>query len=156
MSRALRDALGQWATGVAIVTTHHDGQDVGLTCNSFASVSLEPALVLWSIQHDSNCYDAFAKGGGYCVNILTEADADLVWKFTKGEQVERFNGVDVTRLDSGRVRLTNALAWFDCELHQPIAAGDHDILLGQVQAFAHQSAPPVLFGQGKLGRLDAL
>lgn len=156
MSRALRDALGQWATGVAIITARQNDQDIGLTCNSFASVSLDPALVLWSIQHSSNCYEAFTEGGGYCVNILTEADAGLVWKFTKGEHAERFSGVDLTRLPSGRARLTNALAWFDCDLHKVIGAGDHDILLGQVNDFAHQSAPPVLFGQGKLGRLDAL
>ena len=155
MSRELRDALGQWATGVAIVTTRDAEGDVGLTCNSFASVSLDPALVLWSIKHSSNCYSAF-KEAGYCVNILAESDADVVWKFTKGEQSERFAGVPATRLPSGRLRLDNAIAWFDCELHQNVPAGDHDILIGQVQAFEAQPAPPVLFGAGQLGRLQAL
>lgn len=156
MSRELRDALGQWATGVAVVTTQFEGQDMGLTCNSFASVSLDPALVLWSIQHNSNCYAGFTQGGGYCVSILSEADADLVWKFTKGEHHERFADVLATRTPGGRLRLDSAIAWFDCDLAQTVPAGDHDILIGQVVDFAQQPAPPVLFGGGKLGRLTAL
>lgn len=156
MSRELRDALGQWATGVAIVTARFDDQDIGLTCNSFASVSLDPALVLWSIQHSSNCYQAFIGAQGYCVNILAEADADLVWKFTTGEHHERFDGVATTRTAGGNLRLDGAIAWFDCDLSQTIKAGDHDILIGQVTEFEQQPAPPVLFGAGKLGRLTAL
>ena len=149
MSRELRDALGTWATGVAIITARDDnGQHYGMTVNSFASVSLEPALVLWSVQQDCDYRAVFDHG--YCVNILGVEQSGLVWQFTKGSQAERFDGVATHELDSGRLALAGAIGHFDCSLHQRVHAGDHDILIGQVEHFASSPGAGVLFSRGQL------
>lgn len=152
MSRELRDALGHWATGVAIITTTDEhGQHYGMTVNSFASVSLDPALVLWSIQRDCEYSQVFDRG--YCVNILSAEQQDMVWKFTKGTQAERFEGIDTTELASGRLAINGAIGHFDCSLHQRVGAGDHDVLIGHVIEFGSHDRPPVLFNRGQLMEL---
>ncbi len=152
MSRELRDALGHWATGVAIITAQDEhGQHYGMTVNSFASVSLDPALVLWSIQEECDYSSVFDRG--YCVNILGADQSDSVWKFTKGSQAERFDGVSTHTLNSGRLALTDAIGHFDCQLHQRVPAGDHDILIGQIVEFGTRDHPPVLFNRGQLSQI---
>lgn len=152
MSKELRNALGHWATGVAVITAvGEDGQHYGMTVNSFASVSLDPALVLWSIQNDCEYSSIFDHG--YCVNILSEAQSDVVWKFTQGDQNERFSDVPFTTLTSGRRVLTDAIAHFDCQLHRRVSAGDHDILIGQVSDYGCNQNAPVLFNQGQISRV---
>ncbi|MDZ7823702.1 MAG: flavin reductase family protein [Ahrensia sp.] len=146
---ALKAAMGCFATGVTVVTTHLDGHDFGMTCNSFNTVSLDPAMVLWSIRKTSNSHDAFIKAAGYTVNILSGAQKDDAMKFTKGEHSARFLDVPQRRLDSGRLILTEASAWFDCEIHQIVAAGDHDILIGRVTAFASNERSPLAYVGGK-------
>lgn len=122
-----------------------------MTVNSFASVSLEPALVLWSVQHSCEYRAVFDRG--YCVSVLGQHQSDCVWKFTQGTQAERFDGVPLKRLASGRVALRDAIAHFDCDLHQKVTAGDHDILIGQVLEFDSVDKPPVLFNRGVLSQL---
>ena len=152
MSRPLRDALGRWATGVVIVTGRDgNGAHYGMTVNSFASVSLDPALVLWSIQRSCEYADVFESG--YCVSVLGEHQSDMVWQFTQGDQNERFAGVETRELTSGRRALAGALAYFDCDLHQRVVAGDHDVLIGHVTEFDTQDGQPVLFNQGQLGKV---
>jgi len=119
--------------------------------NSFASVSLDPALVLWSIQRSCEYADVFESG--YCVSVLGEHQSDVVWQFTQGDQNERFAGVETRELTSGRRALAGALAYFDCDLHQRVVAGDHDVLIGQVTEFDTQDGQPVLFNQGQLGKV---
>lgn len=154
MSRELRDALGRWATGVVIVTAQDENdQPVGMTVNSFASVSLDPALVLWSVQNTCEYIDAFKRG--YCVSVLSAEQTDWVWKFTQGEQAQRFAGVETQKLASGRLAIAGALAHFDCQLHQAVTAGDHTILIGAVDDFGARLGNPVLFNQGQLGKVEA-
>lgn len=153
MSRDFRSALSCFATGVTVVTTQQAQTDWGMTCNSFASVSLSPQLVLWSIRKNANSHAAFTQGKGYTVNILTSEQEALALQFSKGTLDERFSDVDVQRLDSGRLKLTQALAWFDCDLVQVVSAGDHDILLGQVKDFGWTSNAPLLFAQSKFGQM---
>jgi len=149
MSRELRTALGHWATGVVVVTTiSEDGADFGLTVNSFASVSLDPPLVLWSLQNHKPYGSLFSSG--YCVNVLGSDQADLVWKFTRGTQSERFDGVSILRLSSGRARIAGAIAYFDCQLYNRVLAGDHTILIGEVLEYAAEARPPAVFNQGAL------
>lgn len=152
MSRELRDALSYWATGVVIITgKDKSGEPYGMTVNSFASVSLDPALVLWSVQQSCEYKDVF--DDGYCVSVLGLHQNNYVWKFTKGTQAERFNDVPTVSLDSGRLAIADAIAHFDCKLHQKVSAGDHDILIGEVLEFASVDKPPVLFNRGVLSQM---
>jgi flavin reductase (DIM6/NTAB) family NADH-FMN oxidoreductase RutF len=160
-TEALKNAMACFGTGVAVITTHHAGKDWGMTCNSFNTVSIDPAMVLWSIRHASQSHAAFAAaGGGYTVNLLSTAQHAVAMRFTQGTHAERFAGLDVLRLPSGRLRLAHSLAWFDCCLHSVVAAGDHDILIGQVLdvglADAGRVAHPLLYAQRQFGRLASL
>jgi flavin reductase (DIM6/NTAB) family NADH-FMN oxidoreductase RutF len=154
MSREYRNALSCFATGVTVVTTQYASTDWGMTCNSFASVSLEPRMVLWSIRKNANSHAAFTQGSGYTVNVLTSGQEALAMQFAKGSLDERFADVDMLRLDSGRLKLNQALAWFDCNLVQVVSAGDHDILLGEVQHFGWSDQSPLLFAQSKFGQMS--
>ncbi|MBU3647016.1 MAG: flavin reductase family protein [Limnohabitans sp.] len=153
MTRDFRSALSCFATGVTVVTTHQAQTDWGMTCNSFTSVSLSPQMVLWSIRKNANSHGAFTQGKGYTVNVLAAEQEALAHQFATGTTSERFVGVDVQRLDSGRLKLTQALAWFDCNLVQIIPAGDHDILLGEVSHFGWTERTPLLFAQSKFAKL---
>ncbi|MEZ5477947.1 MAG: flavin reductase family protein [Thiolinea sp.] len=135
MSQSLRQALGCFATGVTIVTTRHGGEHYGMTCSSFNAVSLEPPLVLWSLQQRSSNREAYLHGGGYTVSVLSAQQSALAMHFASGSQAERFARIDAQYAPSGRIIIPGCVAWFDCDLHQAVAAGDHDILLGAVQAF---------------------
>lgn len=145
----LKKAMGCFATGVTVVTTHFEGQDYGMTCNSFNTVSLDPAMVLWSIRKASSSHNAFAKAKGYTVNILAAEQADAAMRFTKGAHADRFAEVEVRRLESGRLILPEASAWFDCDINQIVSAGDHDILIGRVRAFASGEKMPLTYIGGK-------
>jgi flavin reductase (DIM6/NTAB) family NADH-FMN oxidoreductase RutF len=157
MSKELRNALGCFATGVTIVTTHYKGQDYGMTCSSFNSVSLEPAMALWSIQRTSQCLEAFQKSEGYTVSVLSADQGDLAMHFTRGSQEERFAGLEYTRLDSGRVVIPGCVAWFDCDLNQVITAGDHDILLSNISAYKSSlGTTGLIFERSQFGSMQQL
>jgi len=149
MNRAYRDALSCFATGVTVVTAHHDAQDWGMTCNSFSSVSLEPRLVLWSIRQSASSRAAFVRAGGYTVSVLSDEQQALAGQFSSGDMAQRFAGVAADRLASGRLRLAGSCAWFDCALVQVIPAGDHDILLGEVCDFGRSTLAPLIYSQGQ-------
>lgn len=155
MSRALRNALGCFATGVTVITTRHQEQDAGMTCSSFNTVSLEPALVLWSLQHNATSGEAFLHGGGYTVNVLSAEQRPLVMKFASGTQEERFADLTLERAPSGRVLLPGCVAWFDCSLHQTVEAGDHDVLIGRVEAFDCLQGQGLIFERSQLGVMQA-
>lgn len=151
-----RKALSCFATGVTVVTTHWEGTDWGMTCNSFASVSLEPRLVLWSIRKAAQSLQAFTRSGGFTVNVLSQDQQSLARQFASGDMAARFAGVSAQRLVSERLRLSESLAWFDCTLHQLVDAGDHHIVLGQVQDFGWREAGALGFWRSQFGRFAAL
>ena len=151
-----RKALGCFGTGVTVVTANHEGQDWGMTCNSFSSVSLNPRLVLWSIRKEASSLPAFTQSGGFTGSVLASAQADLAMQFTKGAMAERFAGVPVQRQASQRLRLDACVAWFDCTLHQLVDAGDHHIVIGQVQDFGWQDAAPLAFCRSQFGMFQSL
>lgn len=152
--QALKSAMGCFATGVTVVTTNVDGQDFGMTCNSFNTVSLDPAMVLWSIRRASANFDIYTRAKGYTVNILAASQQNDAMRFAKGTQEERFEGMKTRRLDTGRLNLQNATAWFDCEMHNVVEAGDHDILIGRVLSFASNGAAPLGYLNGKFIDFD--
>jgi flavin reductase (DIM6/NTAB) family NADH-FMN oxidoreductase RutF len=151
MSSPLKDAMGSFTTGVTVVTARFDERDWGMTCNSFNTVSLDPAMVLWSIRKASTSHDAFVQGGGFVINVLARHQQELALRFTKGSQEERFAGVDIERLDTQRLRLEDSLAWFDCELVQAVSAGDHDILIGRVLDFGRSEGEGLAYSRRSFG-----
>jgi flavin reductase (DIM6/NTAB) family NADH-FMN oxidoreductase RutF len=150
-----RKALSCFATGVTVVTTRWQDADWGMTCNSFASVSLEPRLVLWSIRKAVNSLEAFTKSEGFMVSVLAQHQEGIARQFASGEMTARFAGVDTERQSSQRLRLTGAAAWFDCKTHQLVDAGDHYILIGEVQAFDQlDDASALTFWRSRFGRFE--
>jgi flavin reductase (DIM6/NTAB) family NADH-FMN oxidoreductase RutF len=151
-----RQALACFGTGVTVVTAHHDGQDWGMTCNSFSSVSLEPQLVLWSIRKEASSLRAFTQSGGFTVSVLAQSQAPLAWQFASGSMPQRFAGVPVHRQASQRLRLRDCIAWFDCDLHQLIEAGDHLLVLGAVRDFDHRDGASLAFCRSQLASFEKL
>ncbi len=146
---ALRNALGQYATGVAIVTTLDGaGRPTGLTVNSFASVSLDPPLVLWSLAANSSCQAAFEACSHFAVNVLTADQVALANRFaTNG--IDKFAGVAWMPGLGGAPLLAGAGAVFECRSEARHAGGDHTIFIGRVERFAHDEAHPLIFHAGR-------
>ena len=146
---ALRNALGQYATGVTIVTAlDGEGRPTGLTVNSFASVSLDPPLVLWSLALTSACVPVFEACSHFAVNVLTIEQVVLSNRFaTNG--IDKFEGVQWTPGLGGAPILANVGAVFECshEAHHP--GGDHTIFIGRVERFTHGELPPLIFHAGR-------
>lgn len=151
-----RKALSCFATGVTVVTTRWQESDWGMTCNSFSSVSLEPRLVLWSIRKAASSLEAFTRSGGFTVSVLSQPQQALARQFATADMASRFANVPVQRLQSERLRLGDALAWFDCTLHQLVDAGDHHIVIGQVQQFGWRDADALGFWRSQFGQFEAL
>ena len=146
--RALRDAFGTFMTGVTVVTALDDaGAPLGFTANSFASVSLDPPLLLVQIAKTSVNYVTFTSGRGFAVNILSEGQKDISNTFAR-PVADRFAGIDWQPGPHGAPILPDVAAWFDCASHQIIEAGDHAILLGRIEAFHATPAPGLGYYRG--------
>jgi flavin reductase (DIM6/NTAB) family NADH-FMN oxidoreductase RutF len=145
-----RQALGMFATGVTIVTARaSDGTFIGLTANSFNSVSLTPPLVLWSLSRSAGSLAAFSAGSHYAINILSADQQGLAKQFAaRGD--DRFAGVAFTLGAGGAPLLQGAAATFECFNRSRYEEGDHVIFVGEVEACMHQAgASPLLFHGGK-------
>ena len=144
----LRDALGSFMTGVTIVTTRTaDGENRGMTANSFSSVSLSPPLVSVCIGRRAGGFSAFADGGGFAVSVLAENQGDLAAVFS-ARSGDRF-AHGKWREGFGGAILQNAAAWLDCEMRDKFDGGDHLILVGRVRDFSADSRPPLGFFRGR-------
>ncbi|MBS0308768.1 MAG: flavin reductase family protein [Proteobacteria bacterium] len=138
-ARHFRNALSQFATGVAIVTTRlPDGGFVGLTATSFNSVSLTPPLVLWSLADSARSLPVFSAASHYVVNVLGAQQVALADRFSRRID-NRFAGVEYTLSASGCPILKGAAAWFDCANRSRYPEGDHTIFVGLVE---HCDAAP--------------
>ncbi|RMF08506.1 MAG: flavin reductase [Alphaproteobacteria bacterium] len=147
--RALRDAFGRFATGVTVVTTVDGaGAPVGLTVNSFSSLSLTPPLVLWSLDKASSCCPAFEACDGFVVHVLADDQEPLSRLFASAVK-DRFAGLDYQRNDRGFPLLPGTCARFQCRTAAVHEGGDHLILVGEVEAFDHTDRPPLLFWGGR-------
>ena len=114
-SKFLRKTLGKYLTGVTVVTSiDNDGNPIGMTVNSFTSVSLQPALVLWCIDKKQPSYNSFMNAEGYAVNILSKDQNDLCHKFAS-QLDDKFENVDWKKSENGFPLVKNSLAWFDCK-----------------------------------------
>jgi flavin reductase (DIM6/NTAB) family NADH-FMN oxidoreductase RutF len=147
-TRMLRQALGRFATGVTIITTiDAGGQCVGLTANSFNSLSLDPPLVLWSLRAASPSVAAFSQGSHFAVNVLSEAQLDLSRRFASPVDDKFAEGLWAPGA-GGVPLLAGCTAVFECERVSQQAAGDHVLFIGRVLALQESALPPLLFQAG--------
>ncbi len=149
-ARHLRSALGTFTTGVAVVTVMGADGPTGITVNSFASVSLTPPLVLWSIDRNSARHGLFTGAENSVIHIL-EADQDEVMRrFTRGGA--GFAGLDWSLNSEGAPVIHNTLARFECARASLHDEGDHTILIARVLRAAHREGEPLCFSRGAFGR----
>ena len=147
-ARAFRDALGAFTTGVTIVTTRDaQGHDVGLTVNSFNSVSLEPPLVLWSLARSSGSLTSFVEADFFAVHILGARQEALSNLFAK-RGADKFAEIELTRGHGGVPLLPGCAARFECRMAHRHEGGDHEIFVGEVLTFEHFDEAPLVFQQG--------
>ncbi len=144
--RQLRNALGCFATGVCVVTVMSESQQaLGMTANSFSSVSLDPPLVLWSLQNNSDVYDVFSRQRQFAINVLSSEQQAHSNEYAKKGQHQLIPAH--YRLGQyGAPIIRDALATFECELHATYAGGDHLIIVGRVRAMQQRpTGEPLLF-----------
>lgn len=146
--RAFRRALGQFATGVTVVTTDTPQGPVGMAVNSFAAVSLDPPLVSWSIRNESKNLKAFAEGEHFAVSVLADDQVDACSVFGRPQEGQ-FSEIPWTKSAHGDPLLDQAIAHFECTLEEAHLSGDHHILIGRVHSFTRFSGDPLLFSQGQ-------
>jgi flavin reductase (DIM6/NTAB) family NADH-FMN oxidoreductase RutF len=157
--RELRRALGRFATGICIVTTRDiDGIRQGLTINSFASVSLDPPLVLWCLDRDSQSAEAFAGASHFNIGVL-RAGQEMVSRCFSSRLPDKFLDADGFMGEDARGLpiVRDALAHFACRRTQLVDAGDHLILIGAVETFTYAAEPgdlPLIYHGGRYRRLD--
>ena len=150
----LRDVLGRFATGVAVVTTCGvDAVPVGLTVNSFASVSLAPPEVLWSINSGAPSRSAFEQHGAFAVNVMPEDDQERVLQFARPNS-DRFAGVPWRRGWRDVPILNNAIATLECDIKDMILCGDHHIVVGSVKSIDSREGNPLVFFRGQFTTVD--
>ncbi|MDM5181793.1 flavin reductase family protein [Massilia sp. DJPM01] len=148
-SRHFRQALSQFATGVTIVTAAlADGRLVGVTINSFSSVSLDPPLVLWSLAHTAGSMAAFQAAAGYVINVLADNQAELAQRFARPGE-DRFDTVDFTLSPQGVPVLAGTVATFECRPRNRYAEGDHMIFVGAVERCQFHPHRPLGFHRGR-------
>ena len=149
-ARAFRDALGRFATGVTVVTIQSEDGPMGFTANSFAAVSLDPPLVLWSPAKSSTRFPHYAKARHYAIHLLDQTHADWMPRFSRGGA--GFHGLSYEINAEGVPVIHGALARFDCEQHATHEGGDHLIVVGKVLRAAHRDGEPLVFSQGRYGQ----
>ena len=152
--RAFRDALGCFPTGVAVVTAAGVGAHIGITVNSFTSVSLEPPLLLWCMDRRSQRHDIFVRATGFTVSILGTDHKEVSSRLARpGEHA--LDGMALLQTELGPPALANSLAVFECASEKVVEAGDHTILLGRVLRFSRPAvSAPLVYFRGKYSALD--
>lgn len=149
-----RAILGRFATGVTVVTTRDaDGRDHGMTVSAFASVSLTPPLVLACIAQTAEMHPAILEARHFGVSILAASQEALSRRFSD-PLPDRFDGIGYRRTDSGVILLDDALAQLECAVTARHAAGDHTVVVGQVETGAVRHASPLLYYRGGYAQLE--
>jgi len=154
-SHTFRTTLGHFATGIAVAATRNpDGTPVGVTVNSFTSVSLTPPLILFCLDRAAKSHRVFTRSGCFAVSVLAEGQQHLSRGFA-ASPLELWGEVEHLVEASGAPIIKGALAWVDCKTEAVRRGGDHDILLGRVVALGHAgSGRPLVFWRGHYRRLD--
>ena len=148
---ALRRVLGRFATGVTVITTWHDGRPYGMTANAFSSVSLDPPLVLVSVDKRAATCHRIVESGGFAVNVLSDRQESLALRFAgrHRDMADPFGDLSYRRGDSGSPLLADVVAWIDCTYYADCDGGDHTLFLGRVGGMGLEPArPPLIFYAG--------
>ena len=155
-ARRFRDVLGRFASGVTVVTSISGGAPVGLTCQSFSSVSLNPPLVLFIPAKTSRAWPAIQRSGKFCVNFLSADQAELSNQMAS-RGVDKFGDVTWTPAPAtGSPMIEGTLGYVDCQIHHVHEAGDHYVVIGRVLDLAvHDAEQPLLFFEGKYASTDS-
>ena len=148
----LRNCLAQFGTGVTVITLKHDAVPMGMTVNSFASLSLDPPLILWSIRRQAKCSALFAPGVDFNVNILAANQLEAAHVFASSASgAEKFAAVSWSEGRSGVPNLDGTLASLECCCEAVHEGGDHLIIVGRVMNLICAGGAPLLFVQGTFG-----
>ena len=146
--------MGHFATGVTIVTTHYKGELHGMTANAVTSLSLEPPLVLVSVDCQANMNTCLKASECFAVNILTEGQEDLSTRFAKRGPKD-FSDIDHRTEITGSPVFNKSLAYVDCKVVQILPGGDHDLFIGEIIVGDTGEGRPLMFYKGKYGRLES-
>lgn len=148
--RALRNAFGQFASGITVVSLCDDeGRPTGVTVSSFSSLSLEPALCLFSLGKNQKSCKWIETGAGFNINILSAEQETAAWQFAKPLE-DKFDGVQWYEGRNGLPVLHGSLCHFECAKWNVYDGGDHIIVVGQIQHFEEGNGDPLLFYKGKM------
>jgi len=151
-AQAFRAALGAYTTGVTVITAITDEGPMGITANSFASVSLDPPLVLWSPSRHSRRFEHFARAPRFAIHVLAADQRHICDAFTRSKTA--FEGLDWTPNNAGVPLLAGALAVFECNFEAAHHAGDHDIVVGRVIRAHRGEGLPLVFHGGGYGHFE--
>ena len=151
---AFRNALGQFCTGVTAITTiAPDGEQVGITVNSFNSLSLEPPLILWSIANSTPSFTCFQEDDPFVVNVLAADQEGLAMQFARTGSDTKFDGVKTHAGLRDVPIIDGCVAYLECEVDARHSGGDHDIIVGRVRRIFNLRKAPLLFHGGNFHKL---
>lgn len=148
-TRDLRDALGSFATGVTVVTAPSDTGGIGMTANSFSSISLTPPLVLWSPSKTSLRYPFFRDAGHFAIHVMRADQKDLALEFSR--RGDAFDLAPMQLNPHGVPLIQSCLARFECRQATLHDGGDHVIVVGEVQRVTLAEGAPLIFAQSRYG-----
>lgn len=145
-----RRALGKFPTGVTVITTRGaDGEPIGMTASSFNTLSMDPALILWSIDKSAYSLDAFSKGKGFAINVLRHHQLELSNGFARRGE-DKFAGVEISDCPNGAPLLPDTAAWFACTTWEIYEGGDHFIIVGEVTDYSYaDNVSSLVFHNGR-------
>lgn len=146
--REFRKTLGQFATGVTVMTTLSDSADrVGMTVNSFSSLSLDPPLILWSIANTTPAFGQFKLNDAFAVNVLSDDQEEWAKQMAQSGS-DKFRGMTIRQGLRGVPLLEGCVAYLECDVWARYPGGDHDIIVGQVRRIENSGKSPLLFHNG--------
>lgn len=147
-----RRVLGHFCSGLTIVAASHGGEPIGMTCQSFTSLSLDPPLVGFSPAKTSTTYPQIRASGGFCINVLADRQEGLALGFSS-RTGDRWSDIDWSAGPSGNPRIAGVVAWIDCDLEAEHEVGDHYLVVGRVKALSAATTQPLLYFQSGFHRL---
>ena len=152
-SDEFRAVLGRFPSGVTVVTTTAaDGSNQGMTVSAFSSVSLNPPLVLICIEKTASAHAALSTARGFVVNVLSADQEHIARRFSIVD-IDRFEGIGYSRSSNGYAVLDDVLSVIECTTFAQHEAGDHTIIIGQVEAASARNASPLLYYRGGYAQL---
>jgi len=151
-----REALGHYASGITVITSHIDGDPIGFTCQSFHSVSMSPPLVSFSVMSSSASYPKIRQARRFAVNILSDEQVDISNQFAR-RGTDKWHGIEWRKSPLGNPIIGGSMHWLDCEIYAEHAAGDHVIVIGEVKALdlPEVAMQPLLYFKGQYRNIAA-